>query len=277
MSRTGDEIMLRSIPLDAGRWPRVEPPQLPALPRSRSPWALGIDGCRSGWFLFAIGDDAVCFGIIRHFGDLDRIIQRRDRVFVDMPIGLKSSGDPDRGCDSMARKVLGPRSSSVFNAPLRPVLGFTDYASANARNRELSGKGLSRQSFNIMPKIAEVDRALRSSAKLRATVAESHPEVCFWSLAMQQPLVHPKKQASGFAERADLLSREWQPTESLLGLAWLHSSSHGTARDDVLDAMILALSAARGSAHWRSFPAKPALDQHGLPMRMRYAVFTNRS
>jgi predicted RNase H-like nuclease len=274
MSRSRGDIMLNGVTLDAPCWPKVQLPGLAQLPKSRSSWALGIDGCRSGWFLFAIADDSVCFGVLPTFEHLARIIRRRDCAFVDIPIGLKHSGDPDRGCDSIARSVLGPRSSSVFNAPLRPVLQLTEYPSANRRNKELSGKGLSRQSFNIMPKIDEVDRALRSSAKLRATVAESHPEVCFWSLANEQPLAHPKKQAAGFVERMSLLSRRWPPAESLLGLAWLHTSGMGVARDDVLDAMVLALSAARGSAHWRTLPAKPANDPHGLPMRMRYADFT---
>jgi predicted RNase H-like nuclease len=44
---------------------------------------------------------------------------------IDIPIGLTASGP--RSCDLEARRLLGPRRSSVFPAPAREVLRAWSY------------------------------------------------------------------------------------------------------------------------------------------------------
>ena len=195
----------------------------------------------------------------------------KDPVFIDIPIGLRESEGLARGCDSGARSVLGKRASSVFSAPLRPVLAAADYPEANALSRQLSGKGLSKQAYNIMPKIREVDTLLLGSARARAALREVHPEVCFWSLAGRQAMSHNKKTQSGFDERLAVLTGYLPEARDLITRALLQFPRKLVARDDIVDAFVVALTASRQDS-WRTLPPEPERDMHGLPMEIVYAI-----
>lgn len=195
----------------------------------------------------------------------------QEPVFIDIPIGLREAEGTPRGCDRDARAVLGRRASSVFSAPLRPVLAAPDYPEANARSRQLSGKGLSKQAYNIIPKIREVDMLLQHSARARAALREVHPEVCFWSLAGRRAMSHNKKTQSGFEERLDVLRRHRPDAGDIVAQAMAQFPRKLVARDDIVDALVVALTASRKPS-WRTLPAVPETDARGLPMEMVYAV-----
>jgi predicted RNase H-like nuclease len=120
---------------------------------------------------------------------------RVDTVAVDMPIGLLDAGP--RACDVEARRRLGPRRSSVFPAPSRPMLAAATYRDA------LAIGGLSKQAFNLIPKIREVDALL--TPRRQRTVVESHPELGFARL-LGRPCAAPKRTPEGLAERRALVS-----------------------------------------------------------------------
>lgn len=80
---------------------------------------------------------------------------------IDIPI-VFPAGDPRPG-DLAARKITGPRASSVFAAPLRPVLGSASSDEAWGRSIAACGKSVSRQAFAILPKIESVDRIMSAS------------------------------------------------------------------------------------------------------------------
>jgi predicted RNase H-like nuclease len=195
---------------------------------------LGVDGCPDGWVGAAWNGKQLT---LHHASTLDALHATAGRphtVAVDMPIGLLNT---PRRADESARKFLGSKGSSVFPAPALAVLEqgvFDDYATANALNRRAGDRGLSRQSFGLLRKIAEVE-AWRHTCG--AAVHEVHPEVAFQLLA-EQPLRASKKTWTGAGERRALLAR-----------AGLHPPEDvplGAARvDDVLDACILAWSATR--------------------------------
>jgi len=92
---------------------------------------------------------------------------------VDIPIGLPK--DSRRRCDTAAKDLLGRRHSTVFLTPIREAVYAEDYAQANQLNKEKAGYGISKQSWNLTPKITEVGRAVRNGKHLK----ESHPEVVF--------------------------------------------------------------------------------------------------
>jgi predicted RNase H-like nuclease len=77
---------------------------------------------------------------------------------VDMPIGLSDAAP--RACDVAARKFLGRGASSVFSAPPRAILQCADYRAALALARSTTGRGITKQTFNITPKVAELDRLI---------------------------------------------------------------------------------------------------------------------
>ncbi|MBP1156496.1 putative RNase H-like nuclease [Paenibacillus sp. PvR052] len=94
------------------------------------------------------------------FGDLMSLweaYREAGLLLIDMLIGLAAATEPRR-CDVLARQLLKlGRASSIFPAPVREVLTASDYVDANALQRRVSGRGLSRQSWALVPKIRSLD------------------------------------------------------------------------------------------------------------------------
>ena len=153
---------------------------------------------------------------VRVVPSFSEIVEARfELVLIDIPIGLLDEGP--RSCDVEARKLLGPRRSSVFPAPSRRLL----------RARSYRGQ-CSIQLWNILGKIREVDQVM--TPRLQRRVRESHPE-CSFALLNGAPMRFPKKTPEGLAERRALVG----PVRRL----------PGAAEDDVLDACALLWSARR--------------------------------
>jgi predicted RNase H-like nuclease len=172
--------------------------------------------------------------------DLPALLTNRpsDLAFlaIDIPIGLL---DGSRACDKAALKLLGqPRGTSVFAAPCRAALTAKSHAEASAINRQKTGRGLSQQAFGIGSKIKQVDDAITPETQQWAV--EVHPEVCFWALAGEQPMVRNKKTKEGVAERLTLLSLVFPQIERHLGSRPLR-----VGKDDLLDAAAAAWTALR--------------------------------
>lgn len=233
--------------------------------------AIGVDGCRSGWFYFELDGQAYRYGVASTLAALVKNHPAGTRIFVDIPIGLLEGGSKGRRCDTEARRLLQKRRSSVFSAPVRSVLSAVDYEDAKERSTASAGKALSKQAFAIVPKIREVDSLLRGSSKARTMVREVHPELCFWSLAGGKPMAHPKKTEEGFRERMKILADSWPGSEAAVAHAYLWSSSRGVARDDVVDAMVNAITASADPVALKTLPSQPERDPTGLPMEMVYA------
>jgi predicted RNase H-like nuclease len=199
------------------------------------------------------------------------MLAQADLCLIDMPIGLADGGAGERQCDREARALLGrPRASSVFRPPCRAALAAADqdYAAVCAVNRTETGVGLSRQTFNILSKMREVDTLLRRHRDLRERVRESHPELCLWQMNEQQPMRFNKRSIAGQRERRALLiehAPDLEPMVERLAAGFLRRD---LALDDVVDAAVLACSAHKilrsGGAH--SVPAPAPVDRLGLPM-----------
>lgn len=232
--------------------------------------ALGIDGCPEGWFYFRFDAGIGTFGVVESVQELLADFPDDGCALIDIPIGLRARGKRERLCDAQARERLGPRRSSVFAAPLRPVLRAKDYAAANAQQKRLSGRGLSRQTWNIVPKIREVDELLRADENARRQLRESHPELVFAGLA-GGPMSYPKKTRDGFTERMTILSILHPDAEKLVASAFLAHGGFDAGRDDVVDAFVLALAATRAE-ELADLPAEPEIDPQGLPMRISYVA-----
>ncbi len=219
----------------------------------------GVDGCRAGWVMVR-RDAAGRFAAPIVAASLDGLPET-GMVVIDIPIGLPESGR--RACDLEARAMLGPRRNSVFTGVRRPLLAMGSYEAANAWGKR-DGEGLTKQMWNILPKIREVDDWITParSRKLR----EGHPELAFAGVS-GRPMAHYKKTPEGEAERlaamAGFISRDTV-------LEWLDGArGSGAARDDIVDALALCRSAARVllGCHGQ-LPADPPKDARGLPMEM---------
>lgn len=225
---------------------------------------LGIDGCRGGWVVAAWRTDgAVQLQVQSTLAAALRANPGAAHAFIDMPIGLPEA-DP-RGCDGLARRLLGSRASTVFPVPCRRAVYAGDYFRACEINWQCQGRRLSRQLWNLVPKIIEVDRLIRTET-VGLNLLESHPELCFASLNGGRPLLSKKRERAGRDERLVLLEAV-RP-----GVAAVFEGAAGTLRrlgampDDLIDALVLAFSAGLPMEHWRVLPDPPEQDGLGLPM-----------
>lgn len=91
------------------------------------------------------------------------------------------------------------------------------------------GKGISKQAWNLVPRIREFQQVKASD------VYESHPEVCF-SVMMGHEASHSKKTVEGQDERIELL-RQYSKSSP-----WKWKMSN-VQIDDIIDACILAVAA----------------------------------
>jgi predicted RNase H-like nuclease len=142
------------------------------------------------------------------------------------------------------------------------------YDEAQLLNREVLGKGLSRQSWAIVLKIREVDELLEPVPEYRGRVREVHPEVCFWGL-LGFPIADPKKTRAGSNTRLEALEMYIPDVRQIAGRAFLGHGGFEAQRDDVLHAIVAALCAGHAS-ECLTLPDSPVLDDRGLPMEMVY-------
>jgi predicted RNase H-like nuclease len=230
----------------------------------------GVDACRRGWVVVMVDEDLATCGdadVLPDFGKVLALVRDCAAVAVDIPIGL--SEDLARGgreVDREARGLLRGRVSTVFNAPPRPVLGAQSFeeAVAIAKKHSSSGIGLSRQTFGILKRIAEVDTLM--TEELQERVFEVHPELSFRAMNGELPLARSKRSAQGVVSRIRLLESAGfgEVLECAAELAGTSASL-----DDVLDASAVAWTACRhvrGEAH--RIPDDPPLDRRGLRMEM---------
>ena len=156
-------------------------------------FALGIDGCRGGWLVIAWDGNNWDSQIIRDRSQLIDLLQNARRTFIDIPIGL-SDRDSSRTCDRLLRKTLGRAyASSVFSPPVRAAVYADTYESACQINQAQTGKKISIQSWNITPKIRQIDEILQEYPEFIDRVLESHPEFLFWKLNGDRSLAHKKR------------------------------------------------------------------------------------
>ena len=230
---------------------------------------LGIDGCPGGWY--AVSTPAthgqIAGKVYPRFSDVLAGVGPDAVIAVDIPIGLRGAGS--RPCDELVRKALAPkRSSSVFPAPIRPVLGAAYHQEASTIRRGIDGKGMSIQSFAITRKVQEVDLALEQASDRDQCVYEVHPELCFAMLNHGQPMTFAKKKALGRSERLHLLGQTFGDAPARLVSERPRSQ---VGADDVLDAFVALWSAMRISrGEHASLPVVPDHDARGRRMAIFY-------
>ncbi len=164
---------------------------------------LGVDGCRGGWI-----------GVVLERGAEPMIVAARtvaevvDRaspvaaIGIDIPIHLNENAD--RPCDSAARRALSPHGSRIFNAPVLAVLRAESYAEASDVSLGLLGKRISKQTWNLVPKIAEVEAWLPSAA---CPAYEVSPELSFAAMS-GHVIATTKKSREGRALRTHALAEQ---------------------------------------------------------------------
>ncbi|QJB56083.1 DUF429 domain-containing protein [Pseudodesulfovibrio sp. zrk46] len=233
---------------------------------------VGVDGCPAGWFVVSLTDHNVDCTVFETFRELWEAHGDAHTIMVDIPMGLPGGNQPPRAADRLAREMLGPRRSSVFLPSVREVLSASSYREACEINRQLTGKKISKQYWYLVPKIQDVDSLLQDEPGAVKVLRESHPELCFW-LASGGTIQHSKKTGPGLEERLTVLRKYLNNTGEIYGLVLRKYLRKEVARDDVVDAMVLAVAARLGEGEIHSLPNPPEQDETGLPMAIWYPDF----
>lgn len=235
--------------------------------RSQTVWVMGLDGCKAGWVGVLLDINGVAEPRSAIYPTFEKALKSPERaqiIAVDMPIGFADGADPEgggRACEREARGLLGQRKASVFSSPFRASFNARTYEEALAFNRTAGGTGLSKQSWNIMGKMREIDDLM--SPLREGCVHEVHPELSFSQLS-GAPMQHPKRQWEGRNERLKVLTDNGLPRDLFDPHPY---KIKDVAKDDLLDAAVCARSAiriARGEA--LCLPADPPRDAKGLRM-----------
>jgi predicted RNase H-like nuclease len=255
-----------------------------------TPTLHGIDGCPAGWLVLSQKADNSGSLSARIYPTLDELAPhlRADHIVaIDMPIGMPAPDHYPRACDVAARRLLGSRACCVFSAPCRGVLSHLHhYPSASSWHKQATGKAISCQAFNILPKINQLDSFLTAQPEL-ASFHEIHPEVSFaymnGSNGKPSPILTKKTSPEGTQARVALIEQSFptifynsevmQNLQQNLG----PRSKHGKPRwalNDLHDALAALWSAHRIMTHNAENLAKdqstqPQLDATGKIMQIK--------
>lgn len=243
---------------------------------------VGVDGCRAGWFavFLAAESDQNCkwdIGLFSNFSSVIDFIKKNygqadPLILIDIPVGLKNGGSGERLSDIGARSILKARKSSIFPVPCREAVYAENYERACEINKKLTGKSISRQAWNIVPKIRDVDVFLTRNEIFREKVRETAPEVCFQAFT-GSPMQYPKKSPEGFSERMKALKNLCLYADKIVESALSKYRRKEVSKDDVLDALAAAVTAKMGQRYgFEYLPSKPEKDSEGLNIQMVYCI-----
>jgi predicted RNase H-like nuclease len=243
---------------------------------------VGADGCKAGWFAVRLEDRGSWkVEVFENIKELWEQYKEARFILLDIPIGLPHRAHKVRSCDIEAKKLLVQRRSSVFLAPCRRAVSSDNYEEASKINRDETDRGLSKQAWGIVPKIKEVDQLLSVDMSTRSRIREIHPEVCFfWALNGKSPMAYSKKKKDGVQERKEVLRSVYPYSEAIFKDVEQKYTEHeyfhkDVGWDDILDALVAAVTAYEGRQGLKSIPEKPELDSHGLRMEMVYFLPAN--
>ena len=228
-----------------------------------------MDGVPKGWAIVITEHGGFPNRVLR-VGSIEELFVRLpdlEVVGIDIPIGLLDSYRiGGRPVDQLARRRLKKRASSVFPAPVRPVLAALTYADAcdASRKSAADGRAIGIQCFGIVPKIREVDNFLNTRPEMRARVFEVHPELCFTRLA-GAPMRHSKATVEGRLERIEALRGVFSTIDDLI----MQARREGIHATDLLDAAVACWTARRCFAGEAESLIDPIpRDTRDLPMTM---------
>lgn len=202
----------------------------------------GVDGVPTGWVVCVLSGTGrarrVHWSVVPDAAAVLATTAGCDAVGIDIPLALPAGGTRRRA-EIEAAARLGTARASLFPTPPAAVLDAGTYADACAAAQRVTGRKISVQAWNIVPKIREFQEVV-----LPAPAFEAHPELSFRTLAPGTGFAS-KKTARGAGQRIAALSGWIDPAGPLGDLP-------SAARlDDVLDALACAWTAervARGTA-----------------------------
>ncbi|HZQ27729.1 MAG TPA: DUF429 domain-containing protein [Acidimicrobiales bacterium] len=241
----------------------------PGPPRGAPlPYSLlaGVEPCSGGWLVVPGKLHGVNL-FPQHAEVLARFIDVLDYkpafsvIALHVPVGLLSSPGRPRGCDVVARSLMGwPRGGAIVPAPTRAALAETNYERARTAN----GGTLSAATWLTMPHVREAAQELQPY--WQRTVFEVHPELAFLRLNDDVALPDSKRTAQGLKQRRQLLEEKVEGIGPVLD-----DVPRGTRPRQLIDAAADLWTARRIAARAVvRLPDDPEWDDEGLRMEILY-------
>lgn len=230
----------------------------------------GIDGCKLGWIVIIKNHSEFEYFLIKTIEELHQLFKdQKARFFIDIPIGLLSK-EFTRTVDTKLRAELGPRRSTVFNAPCRSAVYESDRVKAKQLNIQVEGKSLSEQTLNIKSKIKEVDQFILEK-KDSIELLESHPELCFKYLNDAKIMLSKKSEKTGIEQRLSVLKKYDSAVEDIYLKVLSETKRSIVKKDDILDAICLCLSNTLAHSYQTSVIEDcNDKDQEELPVKIAF-------
>ncbi len=179
-------------------------------------------------------------------------------IALAAPVGLLDEYRPGgRTCERDTRRLLGwRRGAAIMSAPPRGAVEAPTHEAARAAG------GLGAVALTRLPRLIEVAREIQPY--WQRTVYEVHPELSFYQLNGDQPLLYPKRSSLGRKERRELLEGRFPGVERILD-----AQLRRIREAHLLDAAACLWTARRIAARAvQRLPEDPEWDSQGLRMEM---------
>jgi predicted RNase H-like nuclease len=222
----------------------------------------GVEPCPGGWLVVSARlTGTTAFPqepeVFEKFADIVDYRPTFDVIAVHAPLSFPTGDTPGgRTCDRLARQLLGwPRSGTIVSPPSRELM-------ANPTKRRVALAGLSpiaaaRLTWSIQ--VAEEMAPYR-----QRQVYEVHPELSFYQLNDDKPMLHSKKDEAGIKERRDLLTGKLAGIDEVL-----EAQLPGVTIQHLLDATADMWTSRRIAARAVDrLPEDPEWDDDGIRMEL---------
>ena len=230
-------------------------------------FTVGIDWMKGYWLAAEMRGEEIAIQRYANICEACDAYTHADAVLIDIPVGLPENRDEDlQRPDREARTVLPvKRKSSIFPVPCRQAVYAESESEAKRLNADIVGRNMSQQAYGFTKMIRQVDAYLQENPIWKGRLMESHPEVAFQLLNNGIGLLHSKHSEAGIGERIGILHKHGVDAVPLLAEVSLKQ------REDVLDALCLALSARLGCQYgFRTIPSQAHCDKRGIHMKMTF-------
>ncbi|MDB4138729.1 DUF429 domain-containing protein [Methylophilaceae bacterium] len=223
---------------------------------------IGIDGCKAGWIIAkTLENESISFQIIKNLNDLKRI--NVSHIGIDIPLQLSHTGK--RFAEIEARSLLKNRACTIFTPPTLNALRAKNYMDACEVNFKECGKRISKQSWNLFPKIKEAQEFLENKSINKLRIFEVHPELSFMAMNNMSLVQASKKTDIGREIRIKLIQKFF-PKFSFESVRNEYKKNQ-TLDDDILDSVSVLWSTQRIVDNIANFVPK---DPKRIDMRIYF-------
>ena len=184
-------------------------------------------------------------------------------IGIDIPLQLSHSGK--RLAEIEARGLLKKRACTIFSPPTLNALMAKNYIDACDVNFKECGKRISKQSWNLFPKIIEAQTFLENNSISKLGVFEVHPELSFMAMNDMNLIEESKKTDIGKEMRIKLIQKFF-PNFSFESVRNKYKKNQ-VLDDDILDSISVLWSTQRIVDNIAQFVPK---DSEKMNMRIYF-------